>query len=602
MSPYYIFFGREPMCPRLTESDEAKALNAKRNKFLSDLGEKVKAIHEEANRRADEKRRREAETYNRKTKHVPFDVGDKVWEHVDVRHKLQPKYSGPVTVRERVRNDHGQGTTYVCERKNGSVCRKNYEQLKKVNAIYEEYQKLPKPNPAPQLTVASLLPIFMLRSDDTENLVPTPEAASVEHRELPGEPGTATAATATPSATASVEAAAAPVATAATAASTPATPAPAKSALPTIEVTSPVVTNLLIAGEPQNSRTTPSATTASVAAAADATLTPTLAPNTIAEAVNRNSPPPRVETPPSPTTTENDITPTINQENLVGTTGEEELPSVAPKTAEAPIGEVNITEPVGKYADDYEVGESSGLSLQAVSASEHDLGFLADSAQNSIYENVGLKIDTPASREYESGSSPENFVTPGVSLAKGASGNISAKTARKKGKTPKAKRPIDLLNINVTPLAEPSDLPSGEVDSEPDTPVTICPAYEVFAPESNAYLVKSPSGTIPVIRIDTTETQNNQSDQVSEKEALRREISPTGGRIFTGKMRTTGARARASSEISYPISRVSKANTIREARSVERTNDEIGDKSDANSANLPKRGPDGRFRKKTPSK
>ena len=169
---------------------------------------------------------------------------------------------------------------------------------------------------------------------------------------------------------------------------------------------------------------------------------------------------------------------------------------------------------------------------------------------------------------------------------------------RKKGKTPKAKRPIDLLFFHVPPLNEPSDLPSGEVDSEPNTPTTICPAYEVFSPGSSAYLVKSPKGQIPVSRIETDKLPESSAllsvSSRANKEEIRRSISPTGGRDFTGKIRTLGARVRSSESV-YPASRVTRANNVRDTRTAS------ADRADVEQppSLAPKlRGRDGKFMKK----
>ena len=166
MSPYFLFFGREPFLPSFATPADTVVKDIKSSKFLSNLREKLLSRKEEAIKRADEKREQEAASYNRKVKHVPYEVGDKVWEYVDVRHKLQPKWSGPVTVTSRRPNSSGAGTTYTCERPNGSTCRRNYEQLKKVNARYEELMKTPPEPRGPMEEVrvtrkVSMLPLIL---------------------------------------------------------------------------------------------------------------------------------------------------------------------------------------------------------------------------------------------------------------------------------------------------------------------------------------------------------------------------------------------------------------------------------------------------------
>ena len=273
-----------------------------------------------------------------------------------------------------------------------------------------------------------------------------------------------------------------------------------------------------------------------------------------------------------------------------------ETAPVDPSTSTHCTGEV---EP-DRFASEREIGESSGLSLQPESATEFDLGFLGESAHKVVSDEDSDDKETLAKKaESESGSSPEYFLTPSVSLAKGSSG--SRLGAVHKGKTPKAKRPINLQSINVEPLSLPSELPSGEVDSEPDTPTTICPAFEVFGPDERNYLVKSPIGQLPVLRLNSADLAENGGSMADEaekqREELRRSISPTGGRDFTGKLRAVGGRARVSSENRYPEARVNKANTVRQSRAKSAEN-ESEDAKQNNFHN--KRGPDGRFRKKSP--
>ena len=155
---------------------------AKEAKFTQEMQDRLKGIMEEANRRAEVKRKEEAEQYNKREKHTPFTPGDRVWEHVEVRHKLEPKWSGPIKIRSRSPSPiGGQGPTYICERQDGSTCRKNYEQLKKVNAKFEEAMSkpLPKDNPrtSGELDFSALLTLVMDTSrDDVEEVPPYPPA------------------------------------------------------------------------------------------------------------------------------------------------------------------------------------------------------------------------------------------------------------------------------------------------------------------------------------------------------------------------------------------------------------------------------------------
>ena len=151
MSPYYVFFGREPFLPSFVEPSDPGPKDVKSVKFLLDLKSKLKAINEEANRRTEEKRVKEEAEYNKRVKHVPFKPGDKVWEKEYVRDKLDPPWSGPVEVKSRRSNSSGgPGTTYIVKRSDGTERRRNYEQLKLVNARYEEKMKIPlEPKPKP---------------------------------------------------------------------------------------------------------------------------------------------------------------------------------------------------------------------------------------------------------------------------------------------------------------------------------------------------------------------------------------------------------------------------------------------------------------------
>ena len=139
MSPYHVFFGREPSLPPIADTVNTSLKDVKGKQHVLKLREKLTDIREVARRRSEEKREKEAATYNRRVKHVPFEPEDKVWVRVDVRHKLQPAWSGPATIRSRRPSPSGgPGTSYICERPDGTVCRKNYEQLKRVNARFEE--------------------------------------------------------------------------------------------------------------------------------------------------------------------------------------------------------------------------------------------------------------------------------------------------------------------------------------------------------------------------------------------------------------------------------------------------------------------------------
>ena len=173
MTPYFVFFGREPYLPLFTEQPAPAPVNVKDQRFLEDMKCKVKLIHDEANRRAEEKRRKEADLHDRRVKHAPFKEGDQVWERVEVRRKLDPKWSGPIEVKSRRRSSSGEpGTTYVCKRPDGSECRRNYEQLKRVNAEFDRKMEMPvEPKPSRPQT-RSLAALFAFACDETATRVP----------------------------------------------------------------------------------------------------------------------------------------------------------------------------------------------------------------------------------------------------------------------------------------------------------------------------------------------------------------------------------------------------------------------------------------------
>ena len=163
MSPYYVFFGREPYLPQFADTQTQETRDVKTQAFAKELKTRLKSIHDEANRRAEERRQADKERYDRRVKHNPFEPGDKVWERVEVRHKLDPKWSGPITIRSRRASPRGGlGNTYNCERSDGTTCRRNYEQLKRVNARFEENMQKPLEKPPQKPKSRSSLDILAI--------------------------------------------------------------------------------------------------------------------------------------------------------------------------------------------------------------------------------------------------------------------------------------------------------------------------------------------------------------------------------------------------------------------------------------------------------
>ena len=142
MSPFFLFFGREPYTPPFADVEDGDIKDINNRRYLKKLRARMESIYEEANRRAEEKRAKEAESYNKKVKHVPFEKGEEAWEKVNVRHKLNPKWSGPLRVMERrASSSGGPGTTYVCQRRDGAIVQRNYEQLKRALAKAKELKQ-----------------------------------------------------------------------------------------------------------------------------------------------------------------------------------------------------------------------------------------------------------------------------------------------------------------------------------------------------------------------------------------------------------------------------------------------------------------------------
>ena len=173
MSPYLIFFGREPISPPFADIDDAQITDKDTKRYFEKMKIRQKKIHDEANARAEEKRAKDKKTYDRKAKHAPFEEGDKVYERIpdERRHKLQPKWDGPIEIQRRRSSPTGSpGTTYECRKQDGSICERNYEQLKAVRT--EREQPIPPPPPpveAAGLTVAMLALLCSLPGEQPDD-------------------------------------------------------------------------------------------------------------------------------------------------------------------------------------------------------------------------------------------------------------------------------------------------------------------------------------------------------------------------------------------------------------------------------------------------
>ena len=187
MTPYFLFFGREPYLPPFVQPAETNPADPKSTKFAEEMRKKLENIRVEAIRRADEKRKQEAEYHDRRTKHVPFEKGDYAWEKVEVRGKLDPKWSGPIRVKTRRRSPRGTpGTTYECERSDGTTCRRNYEQLKRVNAKFNEAMQKPITPDRPEKKAPKPFVVFQPSFPDDGNAdIPVVPAAQPAQAHMP---------------------------------------------------------------------------------------------------------------------------------------------------------------------------------------------------------------------------------------------------------------------------------------------------------------------------------------------------------------------------------------------------------------------------------
>ena len=162
-------------------------------------------------------------------------------------------------------------------------------------------------------------------------------------------------------------------------------------------------------------------------------------------------------------------------------------------------------------------------------------------------------------------------------------------------KTVRRKIQLPADTESVTPADQLEDLTTGEVESDPETPVPppeTHNALQVFSYESSSYLVSSPKGKIhvPRVRTDlTTEPQPGTSQQALGQ-------NPPDQRQLRTKMKTTGHRVPSRPpDLTYPTDRVSRAKSSIQRRESETETDD--DTAAKKPTSLP-RGPDGRFRKK----
>ena len=136
LTPYLVFHGREAPLPNFTDTSVDSLRSKSIQEYTEKLKGQVKIVHEAARAKTQETIKKEVESYNRKAKHTPLMVGEKVFSRVPDgrRKKLDSRWHGPLEVTRRRSSVSGQpGTTYECTDGDGKISVKNYEQLKRTN-------------------------------------------------------------------------------------------------------------------------------------------------------------------------------------------------------------------------------------------------------------------------------------------------------------------------------------------------------------------------------------------------------------------------------------------------------------------------------------
>lgn len=140
-APFKVVFGTEPPLPSFEEVDIDHHKDKSVRKYVEDLQKRLQTIREAVKERTEKKVEQEKASYNKKEKHTPLKVGDRVYEKENVRSsKLSPKWRAEIVkVVERCKTAEGKpGFTYVVERPSGSRHRRNLEQLRIAKALSPE--------------------------------------------------------------------------------------------------------------------------------------------------------------------------------------------------------------------------------------------------------------------------------------------------------------------------------------------------------------------------------------------------------------------------------------------------------------------------------
>ena len=191
-------YGREPPLPTFVDVDKLTVSDKDLQKYFEGAKTRSKEVYDEARRRMIENRAKEVEAYNKKAKHDPLTPGEKVYELIppSTRDKLQPKWDNLMTVKSRRPSRNGnEGTTYICQRPDGTTCTRNYEQLKRSNVhkpdpcILPAQQKatpnLPTPPDQSQHTLLDPLPPTPALTSPLTNKTQKP---IIKHQPLGTEP------------------------------------------------------------------------------------------------------------------------------------------------------------------------------------------------------------------------------------------------------------------------------------------------------------------------------------------------------------------------------------------------------------------------------
>lgn len=171
-SPFRVIFGYEAPLPSFTDVDVDHVNNKSVRDYVRQFQERMKSIHNAVRERTESKSAKEKADYDKNAKTVIFEKGDKVYEKELVRkHKLQPRYKPkPVEVVKRVRSSLGDpGHTYMVQREDGSLHRRNIEQLKPVKVDLRVSEKKQSPK--------RVTPILYLSEEEDEVFLTAPKRA-----------------------------------------------------------------------------------------------------------------------------------------------------------------------------------------------------------------------------------------------------------------------------------------------------------------------------------------------------------------------------------------------------------------------------------------